>query len=202
MSVPTTPNCKETTMGAEAAHDSAEFRRELDDMVGHPTSSQPAVAPDEVNQAMIRHWVDALSDTNPVYTDEEFAQQSRFGGIVAPPTMLQIWTMGRPVIDGILERGGRPPVTDDRPPSPLDRAGFTGTVATNSELEFDRYLRPGERLTSQGVIEEISDEKTTGLGVGHFLTWVTTYRTLDGEEVGRQRFRVFKFRPGTGKVGR
>ena len=189
-------------MGAEAERDPVAFRRELDDMIGQPTSSQPAVAPDEVNQAMIRHWVDALGDQNPVYTDEEFAEQTRFGGVVAPPTMLQIWTMARPVIDGIVERRGRPPVTDDRPPTPLDRAGFTGTVATNSELEFDRYLCPGEQLTSQGVIEDISDEKTTALGVGHFLTWVTRYRTLDGEEVGRQRFRVFRFRPGTGKGGR
>ena len=189
-------------MGAEGAHDPAEFRRELDAMIGQPTSPQPADAPDEVNQAMIRHWVDALGDENPVYTDEDFARRTRFGGIVAPPTMLQIWTMGRPVIDGLVERRGRPPATDERPPSPLDRAGFTGTVATNSELEFDRYLRPGERLVSQGVIEDISDEKTTALGVGHFLTWVTTYRTVDGEEVGRQRFRVFKFRPGSGKGGR
>ena len=184
-------------MGAEVAHDPAEFRRELDAQIGLPTSSQPSVAPDQVNQPMIRHWVDALSDENPIYTDQEFAERTRFGGIVAPPTMLQIWTMGRPVIEGIAERGGRPPVTDDRPPSPLDRAGFTGTIATNNELEFDRYLRPGERLVSRGVIEEISDEKKTALGVGHFLTWVTTFRTLDGEEVGRQRFRVFKFRPGS-----
>jgi len=42
---------------------------------------------------MIRHWCDAVGDGNPVYTDREFAAKSVHGGIVAPPTMLQAWTM-------------------------------------------------------------------------------------------------------------
>ena len=46
-------------------------------------------------------------------------------------------------------------------------------------------------------MESISERKTTGLGVGYFVTWMTTYRTTDGEIVGRQRFRIFKFDPST-----
>ena len=30
---------------------------------------------------------------------------------------------------------------------------------------------------------------------GYFVTWVTTYFDADDEVVGRQRFRVFKFKP-------
>ena len=77
----------------------------------------------------------------------------------------------------------------------LDAAGYTSIVATNSELEFVRYLRPGDRLESSTVFESVSDEKTTARGSGYFVTWVTTYRDADGEIVGRQRFRVFKFKP-------
>ena len=79
--------------------------------------------------------------------------------------------------------------------SVLDDAGFRGTVATNSELEFVRYLRLGDRIASSTLIESISDAKTTALGVGHFVTWVTTYTDERGEVVGRQRFRVLKFKP-------
>ncbi|MBW2286286.1 MAG: MaoC family dehydratase N-terminal domain-containing protein, partial [Deltaproteobacteria bacterium] len=65
-----------------------ELRERLEAYVGK-SMGPPAVAPDPVNVPMIRHWVDALSDRNPVYLDDEFAANSRFGGIVAPPAMLQ-----------------------------------------------------------------------------------------------------------------
>jgi hypothetical protein len=77
----------------------------------------------------------------------------------------------------------------------LDDAGFRGTVAVNSEFEIERYVRLGEELSSTTVIEEISDEKQTALGAGHFCTWVTTYVDGSGDVVGRQRFRILKFKP-------
>jgi acyl dehydratase len=156
------------------------------------------VAPDPVNVPMIRHWVDALDDRNPVYLEEEFAATTRFGGIVAPPAMLQTWTMARPIIEGIAERGGSPvEMTFDNPIPMLNEAGYVGTLATNSEFEFVRYLRPGDHLHLTTEVESISNRKTTSLGQGYFLTWVTTYMTGDDEVVGRQLFRIFKFDPST-----
>ncbi len=167
-------------------------------LVGQPVGSRgPSVAPDPVNQPMIRHWAAAFEDHNPVYTDPGFAARSRFGGIVAPPLMLQTWTMATPVITGIAERGGSPvPAEGTGPLAVFDDAGFTGTLATDSEFEIDRYLRLGETVSALTVIESISEEKATRLGPGYFVTWVTTYTVASGEEVGRQRFRILKFRPG------
>ncbi len=175
------------------------LRARLEVYIGKPLgAAQPVEAPDEVNLPMIRHWVDALDDRNPVYLDDEVAATTRFGGIVAPPAMLQAWTMPRPKIEGIAERGGVPDeVNSDNPVSVLDQAGYVGTLATNSELEFERYLRPGDRLKSSTVMKSISDRKTTGLGLGYFVTWVTTYTSGDGEVVGRQLFRILKFDPTT-----
>jgi acyl dehydratase len=174
-----------------------ELRAQLERFVGKPMGP-PAVAPDPVNVPMIRHWVDALDDRNPVYLDEEVAATTRFGGIVAPPAMLQAWTMPRPKIEGIAERGGSPTEIRSENPLPiLDEAGYVGTLATNSEVEFVRYLRPGDHLRVSSEIATISDRKTTGLGQGYFVTWVTTYRDADGEVVGRQLFRVLKFDPST-----
>ena len=159
----------------------------------------PVHAPDEVNLPMIRHWVDALDDRNPVYLDPEVAATTRHGGLVAPPAMLQAWTMARPRIEGLAERGGAAAEIDpDSALGLLAAAGFTATLATNSELEFDRYLRIGDRLQSEAALEDISERKTTGLGEGYFVTWVTTYTDADGGDVGRQRFRIFRFAPGTG----
>lgn len=182
---------------AEAEAEADPVRARLERYVGKPMGP-PQVAPDPVNVPMIRHWVDALDDRNPVYLDEAFAATTRFGGIVAPPAMLQTWSMPRPKIEGIAERGGAPgEIRTDNPITVLDEAGYVGTLATNSELEFVRYLRPGDELTASNEVESISPRKTTGLGQGYFLTWVTTYRTADGEVVGRQLFRILKFDPRT-----
>ena len=176
--------------------EAAQFRAQLDECIGQPTGrGGPSIAPDEVNVPMIRHWVDAMDDQNPVYLDAEFAATTRHGGIVAPPAMLQTWTMGRPKIQGIAERGGANSEGESRLLGLLDKAGYTNIVATNSELEFERYLRVGDRLQSTTVFESVSEEKTTGRGIGYFVTWITTYRDADGAVVGRQRFRVFKFKP-------
>ena len=119
------------------------MRARLEKYVGRPMG-RASLAPDPVNLPMIRHWVDALDDRNPVYQDEAFAAKSRFGGIVAPPAMLQAWGMPRPKIRGIAGRGGAPDELDaDSVIAALDAEGYTGTLATNSELEFARYLRPG-----------------------------------------------------------
>ena len=43
----------------------------------------------------------------------------------------------------------------------LADAGYTGTVATNSEFELERYPRVGDEVSAETVFETISDEKKT-----------------------------------------
>jgi acyl dehydratase len=72
-------------------------------------------------------------------------------------------------------------------------------IATNSEHEYLRYLRPGDLLHGHSELVDVSAEKQTALGLGHFVTSRTRYRTQSGEEVGRMFFRLLKFRPGTAR---
>lgn len=173
-----------------------DFQQRLDDLVGQPTggTGKPSVAPDPVNQPMIRHWCYALDDMNPVYLDAEFAAESRFGSIVSSPVMLQTWTFPPPKIAGIAERDGVPIEVKHNPMKFIEEAGFTGTIATNSEFEIARYPKLGDEISSTTVIEQVSAEKKTAIGTGHFVTWVTTYVDQDGELLGKQRFRVLRFR--------
>jgi uncharacterized protein len=173
------------------------LEEELAGLVGRPVGrAGPSVAPDPVNQPMIRHWAAAFADANPVYTDPAAAAASRFGEVVAPPFMLQTWTMPTPTLEGIADRGGSPVAVDGETAlSVLDRAGYTGTLATNSEFEITRYLRLGEVVSSETVFESVSEEKATRMGRGRFVTWVTTYTVESGEVVGRQTFRILKFDP-------
>ena len=177
----------------------ADLRARIDALIGKPMGGRgPSVAPDPVNLPMIRHWAAAFEDANPVYVDPDAAVASRHGSIVAPPLMLQTWTFPTPKITGMAERGGSPVETEGETAlSVLDEFGFTGTLASNSEFEIHRYLRLGEVVTSTTTLESVSEEKQTRLGAGHFVTWSSTYTVESGEVVGRQLFRVLKFRPGS-----
>ncbi|MFC4588250.1 bifunctional MaoC family dehydratase N-terminal/OB-fold nucleic acid binding domain-containing protein [Sphaerisporangium corydalis] len=145
-------------------------------------------ATDPVNLPMIHHWTDAMGDANPVYTDEDFARGSVHGEIVAPPAMIQVWTM-----PGLARAKGAASPMDDVLGA-LDENGFTGVVATNCEQTHHRYLRLGETLVPATRMTGMSGPKTTALGVGYFVTWVVTWYSGD-EPVAEMMFRVLKFRP-------
>jgi len=60
---------------------SQEVYEKLLAMVGEEAG--PFEAPNAVNEAMIRHWCEAMEDGNPLYSDEEYAKKSKYGGIIA-----------------------------------------------------------------------------------------------------------------------
>jgi uncharacterized OB-fold protein/acyl dehydratase len=176
---------------ADPARTKAAFEAKIREYVGLE-EGPPYTCPDAVNEAMIRHWCEAMGDANPAYLDPAAAKRSVHGGIVAPPTMLQVWDMrGFPMHDPSL----LPPNKQRELHGVFDAAGYTGVVATDTEQEFRRYLRPGDRITAHTVIESISEEKATALGTGHFVVTRTRFTDQKGEEVGSLSFRVLKFRP-------
>ena len=72
--------------------DATDFVAKLKSFEGKEAGA-PERGPDPVNQPMIRHWVEAVGDENPIYTDPDAAAESVHGEIVPPPVMLQAWVM-------------------------------------------------------------------------------------------------------------
>src|SRR5262249_27450921 len=140
------------------------------------------------------HWVEAMGDRNPVYTDPDAARASVHGQVIAPAVMMQAWVMR-----GIAPRPTEGGNAQDDLMRLIESEGFTSVVATNCEQEYDRMLHLGDPLRTRSMIDATSEEKQTGLGAGHFITTRVEYETLAGEPVGRQLFRILKFRPGTGR---
>jgi uncharacterized OB-fold protein len=174
----------------------AEAKRALEarlaEFVGKDTGP-PSTGPDLVSEAMIRHWCEAMGDANPVYADADAARATVHGGIVAPPTMMQVWIMAGMAM---ARPGGAGRNRQNDLHALLTESGYPSVVATNCEQEYHRYLRPGEQVTATGVIEAISAEKVTALGSGYFIDTRTIFRVGD-EEVGWMTFRVLKFKPNT-----
>ncbi len=177
-------------MGREV--ETAQFADRLRGFIGAVLVDRPQ-GQDEVNVPMIRHWVEAMGLEPGIHLDHAAAIATGRGGIVAPAAMTQTWVM----------RGYAATVAPpDADPGPydellavLDSEGFTSVVATDSDFEFHRELVPGDLVGYDEVVEDISAQKETGLGVGHFITTLKTYRDQDGETVATQRWRTLRFRP-------
>ncbi|MEU9142375.1 OB-fold domain-containing protein [Streptomyces sp. NPDC048349] len=170
-----------TADAAGAAEEAHRFLALLTAFEGRPAATAGR-GKDAVNQPMIRHWCEAMGDAHPAYTGPD---------AIAPPTMLQAWTMG-----GLSGHSDRSSAYDELL-GLLDAAGFTSVVATDCEQEYLRPLRPGDAITFDAVIESVSPRKTTKLGTGHFVTTRMDVHA-DGELAGTHRFRILKYAPAAG----
>ena len=151
-------------------------------------SSKPRAARDPVNQPTINNWVEAIGDRNPIYVDEAAARAAGHPGIVAPPAMIQVWTM--------FGLGGERPKDDPLGPimQLLDEAGYIGVVATNCEQTYHRYLRPGEEVSITSEMGDVIGPKQTALGEGFFVNQHIIWRVGD-EDVAEMNWRILKFKP-------
>lgn len=168
-----------------------ELYDKLQSMIGQVTG--PYEANDEVNAPMIRHWCEAMQDGNPLYSDEEYAKNSKYGGIIAPPQMAQAYTVPRlwPSYEG------REPNTLEILTELMDGSGFPYVVATTTSHEYHAPMKPGDKLSYTLEFSTASPQKTTGLGTGYFLTVVYTYKNQNDEVVCIQPFTIFKFKLNT-----
>ncbi|WP_328311660.1 OB-fold domain-containing protein [Streptomyces sp. NBC_00442] len=165
----------------EGGASGADFLGRLKKFEGRAAATA-GVGKDLVNEPMIRHWCEAMGDTHAAYTGPD---------AIAPPTMLQAWTMGG--LSGHGDGTGRATAYDELFEL-LDGAGYASVVATDCEQEYVRDLRPGDRVSYDAVIETVSERKTTKLGTGHFVT--TRMDVLaNGELAGTHRFRILKYAP-------
>jgi uncharacterized OB-fold protein/acyl dehydratase len=198
----------------------ADHSAELAALVGQ-VSGRPNLSWDAVNVPMIRHWVEAMGDENPVYLSDEAAQAAGYDQLIAPPSMLQAWIMRglKASNDNEAARAAGSSQGDgpsERMMALLDDEGLTSVVATNCEQTYIRPLVVGDRVLVQSVIEAISDPKRTGLGAGRFITTRLDYVAVPeasvppaeacgdaevqalydaGEPVATMYFRILKYLP-------
>jgi acyl dehydratase len=154
-------------------------------------------AKDAVNAAMIRHWAEAMGDSNPAYLDPDWATASRRGRLIAPPAMMYVWNQ-----EGIkVATEGRPSDAQSDLVELFNAHGYIGTLGTNVIQEYVKEVSPGDTVYMEMVIDNISERKSTGRGDGYFFETLATFSDQDGDVIGTQRFRVLKFMPPEGAAG-
>jgi acyl dehydratase len=144
----------------------------------------PRLCEDAVNWPAIKHFCALVRDRNPLYWDEAVARK-RFGAVPSPPGMLFVWSMPplwRP--DGI-----------DYPPTLATQVPLPGNTVINvsTKSEFLAPILVGDRLSVEETVTDVSSEKRTALGAGHFITTDVLYRNQRGEMVARHGNVLFRY---------
>ena len=116
----------------------------------------------EVTREAIASYCEALEETNPLYTDEEFAARGPYRGLIAPPGILQTARMGQP-------------------PDPKVQFGNQAFMA-GSRQEYFRPIRPGDVIEGYAQVREVY-EKTGRSGRMVFIVRRTRYVNQHGEDV-------------------
>jgi len=154
---------------------------------------------DIVTQSDIRHWCEVMQDPNPLYRDEEFAGKSKYGGIIAPPAMVQTWSLDD--MHDALQRFvyANQPFKED-PHNQLfdllDSEGYNGVVATAQEQTYLKPIRPGDVIRSRITVAKVSKyDHFTRQGIGRYVDILYTFINQNDEEVCVESFRVLKYKP-------
>ena len=177
-----------------------ELEAQFEQFVGQ-VAEPPRVARYAVNEAMIRNWVEAHDDLNPVYVDVDAARETGRDGVICPPAMVSTWVMQGYRRWRAVQRQQADGVVEDhayfRLLALLAEHGFTSVVATSQEQEYVRELQPGDHVTCHFTIESISPVKRTGLGLGCFITLNKRYVDQHGDLLVDERFVMLRFDPST-----
>lgn len=130
----------------------------------------------------IRHFAHGIGDTNPLWTEEEYAKKSRYGCIIAPPCFLYSvhWPLG--------QGGGMP--------------GIHGWHAGN-DWEFYRPIYVGDEFTVTETLTDLEEKKSQMAGRTFISYGITTYKNQRGEVVARAKgWCVWAERGASGEKGK
>lgn len=131
----------------------------------------------------------SVENANPLFWDEEVAQEIT-GGPIAMPTMLSVWFRPHHWAPGRTTQ-----------PLPLqvhfdlkERFELPEAVMTDNTIVFYEPVRPGDCLKTQQVLRSVSPPKTTKLGEGRFWVIDVEYRNQNDELVGIESYTGFGYR--------
>ncbi len=154
---------------------------------------------DEVTESDIRHWCEVMQDANPLYADTEVARESEYGGMIAPPAMLQVWSLGsmKAALEHFVHnRLAHPDDPHNQINTMLEKAGYTGVMATGQEQVYEKTIRPGDVISCKMGVVQLSDhDHFTRQGVSRYYTLMYSFSNQNDEQVGYMTFRVLWYKP-------
>jgi acyl dehydratase len=126
----------------------------------------------DVERGAIRRFAEAIGDSSPQFNNEAEARNTRFGGMIAPPTFYRSLSAAIPDVD-------------------LNMPSFRG-LDGGSDWEYFEPTRPGDRITVQTKIADIRESEGR-LGTMVIVTTETSYTNQFGRVCALQRSRAIRY---------
>jgi acyl dehydratase len=139
---------------------------------GINVESEPYV--NEIEKGAIIKFARAIGDSNPLFTDEEVARNSRYGGLIAPPTFL------RSLRTGPLKAHVNSP--------------YSANLDGGSEWEYFEPVRVGDHITVTTYVTDMF-ERAGRLGNMLFIVRETKYVNQFDITVALQRGTGISYKP-------
>lgn len=131
----------------------------------------------EVERGAVKRYAEAVGNDNPLYFDEEWARNSRRGGIIAPPGFFG-WpakpvaaATGLPDIIAHLQKA-------------LAKAGYARILDGGISYEFFLSVRAGDTLIASPKIKDIAPKQGKS-GTMMMCYFETSYLNQNGDLVAR-----------------
>jgi len=165
-----------------------------------PQTEQEAMADDviinfwglgsEATRTSIGRWATVNEDYNALWFDEEYAKDSRWKGITAPPLYLACVNDGLQWPESCTDEFVGPGMM----PRPGKFPYYSHTFQAESEWEFFEPVRPGDTIGSVAKLADVYWKQGREFRM-FFVVGETTLTNQKGQLVGRNRSSpVFLFR--------
>jgi acyl dehydratase len=149
---------------------------DVDRWIGVPLGG--AELKDPIGANDIRRWAQGMQNPNPLYFDEEYAAESRFGRLVAPPSF---------AICTDDSHGAAPAIQGHIPGTHMLFGGDEWWM-------FGPRIEPGDRLRHDRMLFDYKVTQTKFAGPTMFSRGDTTYVNQRGEIVAKQRSTSIRYR--------
>ena len=126
----------------------------------------------EVERGAIRRYADAVGDDNPLYYDEEYAKNTKYGGIISPPGFFGWAKKTISSSEGLIGLIGA-----------MIEAGYPGILDGGMAYDFFLPVRVGDTLVGSPKVADISlKEGKTKMMI---LRFETSYTNQNGDLVAK-----------------
>ena len=122
----------------------------------------------DVEKGHVKRFAQAIGDTNPLWYDEEYARNTRYGGVIAPPFFLIDVGLVK-LVDKLVEM-----------------CPSLANINAGTEVEYYKPMRVGDRIKTVARLVDVQ-EKTGKSGPLILLTLEVRYINQEDELVAKCR---------------
>ena len=148
--------------------------QEMKDAIG--VESDPVVY--QIEKGAILRFAEAIGDTNPIFNDDNEASKTKYGGIVAPPTVLRS-------------------IAQVRAPEPKIQitSPYSANVDGGSEWDYFEPIKVGDTITATTYLSAINERQGGKFGNMLIMVRETKYINQDGKVAALQRTTGISYQP-------